>query len=1373
MPLAAPGALLPTPIRTLAVLILLSCSAGMAGQDAVHWSGLMRNPEVPIDSVRQAFEVWAEQGNVERGKGMKPFQRWLAFMAPRVDADGLRPTNGRTLRALEEARLDALSESAARTLNDPEWQYEGPIGPTGLGGSGRLNRVVPRPGVPDEWWACAPAGGLWRTQDGGGSWAAMGNGQLTSIGVTDLAFHPTDPDRLWIATGDGDFGDTRSIGVWTSGDGGESWSATALDWAPYMGRTQTRMLVHPDQPDTLWTASSLGVYRSLNGGVSWARTLTGDIASLEVDPSDPDHLLAGSFGNLIAESHDAGGSWSTQYLDGNTYGLSRIALAFSPSDPTVVYAMAGKVSNQGFAGIWRSVDGGDTWNAQALDGAAPNLLGWTVDGADAGGQAWYDLCLAVDPTDSDKLYAGGVNLWASSDAGVTWSCAGHWYAGGERPYLHADQHGMAFLDDGRLVIGNDGGAFTYDPATDEAEDHSAGLAIAQAYRIDLDPLAMDRFIAGTQDNGTFLKHDGQWEHVLGGDGFACAFHGEVEDVVYASLYYGQVFRSEDGGNAFVEIAGNAGSGVDSQGAWLTPWAVSRFNPDWVYVAKDRVYRSTNRGEDWTALGDIPGGEATALGLCPSDVSRIYVAKEFRLYRSTNGQTFDLLDTPNGFSWIQDIEVDVADADHLWITLSNYNNEVKVLESTDGGDTWTNLSDGLPEAPVNCIAPDVAGSGLHYVGTDVGVYRLDPAAGSEWERLSEGLPNVVVSDLVVHAPSGRLAAATYGRGIYTLELPDPPTVDAALGRIFSPRGSTCDAESHPVLPVINLGTQPIQQLQIQYGHFGGASADTVWNGWIEPGDSLHLQLAPLPTPAGWSQFTAILTGVNGAVDERTANNTRSVEVHRMDNGTPLILAFESDCFASQHGWVLRDALGRVLHRSGWVAPQTLTVDTLCVPNACLTLEIHRDQLSGYEPLMADCATPLAFHLSVPGADAPFLVSPEAGVVGTYTLCMEDLASGGCQDPYASNYDANALFDDGTCEPTCYPLTISMEPGCNAPEVSWSLSPDGLAISAGAIGPGPQSWTLCLDEGCRDFQIQDANADGWAECPDGPTSWTLLIGSDTLLHEVNPQFSSVLTEEICLPPVSHPGCREPQACNFDPAADGPGFCDYSCFGCTDPDACNYDMDATLDDGTCLQATGCTHPAACNFDLFALCDDGTCFFAEEGLDCAGDCLSGDADGDGICDGDEFAGCTHPDACNFTAGATEDDGSCFFPILAWPDADGDGYGDADVGTAQPFCGVPPPGWVTNTGDCNDGSASYYPGAPVAPLGGDVNCDGFVSGSELAPCASDLNGDGLTAIEDLLGLLSEFGCTVDCSQDVDGNGAVTSADLLILLAGFGTVCTP
>jgi len=247
--------------------------------------------------------------------------------------------------------------------------------------------------------------------------------------------------------------------------------------------------------------------------------------------------------------------------------------------------------------------------------------------------------------------------------------------------------------------------------------------------------------------------------------------------------------------------------------------------------------------------------------------------------------------------------------------------------------------------------------------------------------------------------------------------------------------------------------------------------------------------------------------------------------------------------------------------------------------------------------------------------------------------------------------------------------------------------------------------------------------------------------------------------------------PSACNFDPLADGEGPCDYTCYGCTDSAACNFDASATQSDGSCILATGCTHPAACNFDLFSLCDDGTCTFPEVGLNCDGACLGGDSDGDGVCDGDEFSGCTHPDACNFVVGATEDDGSCFFATMAWPDTDGDGFGDQTDGVAANFCGVPPPGWVLNANDCNDANANFYPNAPLLPLGGDVNCDGFVSGAELAPCSSDINQDGITAIDDLLGLLSEFGCMSDCTQDVDGNGLVSSADLLILLAAFGMEC--
>ena len=513
-------------------------------------------------------------------------------------------------------------------------------------------------------------------------------------------------------------------------------------------------------------------------------------------------------------------------------------------------------------------------------------------------------------------------------------------------------------------------------------------------------------------------------------------------------------------------------------------------------------------------------------------------------------------------------------------------------------------------------------------------------------------------------------------------------------------------------------------------------------------------------------------MDGGSDDRSSNNTRSTRNLRMAESEQVVLQFTSDCFGSQHGWLFKDALGRVLHRSGWLPPLSSFTDTLCLPADCITFEVHRDQLSGYESLMADCGTELSFSLTVLGAPAPFLASPESGVDGVYPLCLGTPDDGGCKDPYAVNFDPEAVYDDGTCEPTCYPLTISIQPDCHPEEISWSLSPGGLAIAPGGVPATGQQWNLCLDAGCRTFQVQDQQANGWTPCPDEAAGITLTCQDDTIFHVVNPSFSSLLQAPVCLPPVTHEGCMLPDACNFDPLADGPGPCDYSCYGCADSTACNFDPVSSRDDGNCLYASGCTHPAACNFDLFALCDDGECNFPDPGLDCNGDCLGGDADGDGICDGDEFAGCTHPDACNFQVGATEDDASCFFPTMAWPDIDGDGYGDDTPGLGQGFCGVPPPGWVTNDGDCNDANANFYPDAPLAPLGGDVNCDGFVSGSELAPCSSDINGDGITAIDDLLGLLSEFGCLSECTQDVDGNGVVSSGDLLILLAAFGMECT-
>ncbi len=410
MPLARPQTA-PVLIRLsragrLAVGLGLLCGRGSRPKNtAAHWSAPCAEAHVPLDSIVALYD--ADGLSPTTGQGSQA----VSALAGLYGATGrCRQECGRAnaviARSIQRAEEDRIQESAQRSTTDPSWTFAGPDAPTGLGGNGRLNRLVTRPGSTDEWWACAPAGGLWRTQDQATDWTAMGGQELASIGVSDIAFHPTDADRMWIATGDGDFGDTRSIGVWTTADGGLTWEATGLDWGTNMGRTLTRVLVHPNHPDTLWTASSLGIYRSVNGGDNWIRTLSGDYASLEIDPSDPDHLLAAEFGNDIAESHDAGATWTVNSLDGASFGISRITLAFAPSAPDTVYAVAGKNNDQGFAGFWRSTDGGSNWTARMLAGEGPNLLGWTVDGGDSGGQAWYDLALAVHPEDPNLRSCG-------------------------------------------------------------------------------------------------------------------------------------------------------------------------------------------------------------------------------------------------------------------------------------------------------------------------------------------------------------------------------------------------------------------------------------------------------------------------------------------------------------------------------------------------------------------------------------------------------------------------------------------------------------------------------------------------------------------------------------------------------------------------------------------------------------------------------------------------------------------------------------------------------------------------------------------------------------------------------------------------------
>ena len=171
---------------------------------------------------------------------------------------------------------------------------------------------------------------------------------------------------------------------------------------------------------------------------------------------------------------------------------------------------------------------------------------------DNAGQAFWDLCIEVDPNDASRVLVGGVNIWETTDAGQSWSCPIHWQGALEAHYAHADQHDITFLNNGDVLLANDGGVFVWDGA--DVEDRSEGLEITQGYAVALNPHVQGQWLVGTQDNGTNLMKPNVDARILDGDGFEGFFDPTIPSRLYASAYYGLLYRSDDGGRTLTNIA---------------------------------------------------------------------------------------------------------------------------------------------------------------------------------------------------------------------------------------------------------------------------------------------------------------------------------------------------------------------------------------------------------------------------------------------------------------------------------------------------------------------------------------------------------------------------------------------------------------------------------------------------------------------------------------------------------------------------------------------------------------------------------------------------------------------------------------------------
>lgn len=817
------------------------------------------HPPSPLQAIPPGASPEAEGEGEEEGEG--PAGRANYFFEQRAYPRDTLPHAALVKAIKQTADMSASNFSAASTANT--WELVGPapmrnsyMGAVQIDVSGRVTALAvdPSDASGDTVYLAAAQGGVWKTTNGGDSWTPLTDDQA-SLSMGALALAPSDPNVIYAGTGEPNSGldNYYGAGVLKSTDGGASWTRHGA--SEFTGAGISSIVVHPQDPNTVYAASSIrvgqagpqtpetGIFRSTDGGASWAKLLgcQGCSASdLVMSPNDPRTLYAAFDGQGIFKTTDGGVSNWTQLTNGLiTSNFGRIELAIGAKGGQD-YVYAGfHVMIQGQydgPGLFYSKDGGTSWAQFATP--YPNYCTQ---------QCWYDNVIGVDPNDADVIYVGGSAAYnfqsspptvrqvfvknVSGGSTATWYDLSPQTGGAANKSLHPDAHAVAFGPDGSVWVGTDGGVSRSTDGGATWQHKNSNLATLQFTGIAVHPTDSSVVYGGMQDNNKAIYSGSgtAWDARDAGDGGFALIDPHDPTIFYGSRYSVSFQRNEQSGAN--PNAPNWGAdwpvktnGIDPQDRALfyAPFALDSSTAGVLYYGTHRLYRTADRGDSWSAIsGDLTGGGSraaiSAIAVAPSASGTVYVgSSDSKLHVTADagtGNNFtDVTQAPLPGRYVTDFAVDPSDDQLAYVTFSGFDTHTPgspghVFKTSDRGGSWTDVSGNLPDIPVSTIVLD---GGDIYVGTDVGVY-VSSDGGTKWSPFGSGLPKAAVVDMVLfdHGGEKTLFAGTHGRSVWKIELGGaPPALKDK--HIFLPLVLRNYASSSVPAPTPTFTATPVQQ-----------------------------------------------------------------------------------------------------------------------------------------------------------------------------------------------------------------------------------------------------------------------------------------------------------------------------------------------------------------------------------------------------------------------------------------------------------------------------------------------------------------------------------------------------------------------------------